>query len=105
MQSLSLRNNDLQDVLNTVKTKRSTEPWPDPTSEVDTLMYRWRMGEDFSKKEEGNSADSQDNPTRKKLIRDQIRNDQIWISGVVGVSAIAILLLQGAGTSGGVVAS
>lgn len=95
MQSLSLQKHDLQEVLDTTKAKIASEPWPTPTPSTETLFYRWRMGEDFSKKSEENATDPQENPIRKKLIRDQIRNDQVWISGVAGVSFLAILLLQG----------
>jgi hypothetical protein len=101
MQSLSLRDHDLQDVLETTKAKRSTEPWPTPTPPTETILYRWRMGEDLNQKTPDDSQqEQQDNPMRKKLMRDQMRNDQMWISGVVGVSAIAIILLQGSSSGG-----
>lgn len=103
MQSLSLRNQSLQDVLDTAKAKRSTENWPTPTPKTETLLYRWTMGEKLLRnkaKEDVKADDPNENPVRKKMIQEQTRNDQIWLSGVAGVSAIAILLLQGAVSSG-----
>lgn len=101
MQKLSLQKQDLQDVLDTAKAKRSSEPWPTPTPATETMFYRWRMGEELKSQKQNveESQDQPENPLRKKLIRDQIRNDQIWISGVVGISAMAILLLQGSGSN------
>ncbi len=99
MQRLSLQKHDLQDVLDTTKAKFASQPWPTPTPSTDTLLYRWRMGEDLGKKGKDETTDQQENPIRKKLIRDQIRNDQVWISGVAGISVIAILILQGTSKS------
>jgi len=45
-------------------------------------------------KEKRSPTENEQNPIRQKLMRDQIRNDQMWISGIVGVSAVAILLIQ-----------
>jgi Glutathione S-transferase, C-terminal domain len=96
MESLTLQNDDLHVVLTTAKTKRDREPWPEPNRPTETLLYRWRMGEDLEmKKGAKNSKEEPENALRKKLMRDQIRNDQMWISGVLGASIIAILLMQG----------
>jgi glutathione S-transferase len=96
MQSLSLRKQDLQDVLDAAKAKRVGELWPVRAPPTESLLYRWRMGEDLTKKPLDTPEPAEENPMRKKLLRDQTRNDQVWISGVAGVSAVAILLLQGA---------
>eukprot|EP00934_Nitzschia_sp_Nitz4_P006476 Nitzschia sp. Nitz4//scaffold8_size234185//101370//102752//NITZ4_001257-RA/size234185-processed-gene-0.112-mRNA-1//1//CDS//3329559806//6466//frame0 len=93
MQSLSLRHHELQQVLDTVKARRSTEPWPTPTHPTDTLLYRWVMGESLKKQKE---EDPDESPLRKKLIRDQQRHDQAWISGVVGVSIAALAMIGSA---------
>jgi hypothetical protein len=94
MQHLSLQKQDLQEVLGTVKAKRDSEPWPTASKPTEKLLYRWRMGEALERRH----PEKEENPLRKKLLRDQIRNDQMWISGVAGVSVVALLLLQaGAG--------
>jgi hypothetical protein len=36
---------------------------------------------------------------RKKVLREQTRHDQTWISGVLAASIIAILLMQAGNTS------
>lgn len=95
MQRLSLRHHDLQEVLNTTKARRSSEPWPTSPSPTESLLYRWRMGEDLTETNPKEKGPEEENPMRKKIMRDQIRNDQVWISGVAGASAIVILLLQG----------
>lgn len=97
MQTMSLQNHDLQEVLGTTKTKIASELRPRRTPVTETLFYRWRMGEDINRKAEETSSEQDDpqNELRKRIMRDQARYDQLWISGVVGVSAIAILLLQG----------
>ena len=94
MQTLSLQNHNLQEVLDTTKAKIASEPWPTPTPVTETLFYRWRMGEDLNKSVESEQQDDQQNEMRKKMLRDHVRNDQLWISSVMGVSAVAILLLQ-----------
>jgi hypothetical protein len=94
MQSLSLQNRNLQEVLDTTKAKIASEPWPTQMASTESLFYRWRMGEDLNKSDESEQHDQQ-NEMRKKILRDQARNDQLWISSVVGVSAVAIFLLQG----------
>lgn len=106
---------ELQKVLDATKAKRDAKPWPVPRNNpTDSLFYRWRMGEDIeaTPKNEGGAATRKatkrsssnndggkesENPIRKEFLRDQIRNDQLWISGVAGVSVVAILLLQGGG--------
>ena len=95
MQSLSLQNRNLQEVLDTTKVKIESEPRPTPTPMTESLFYRWRMGEDLNKPVESEQQDDQQSEMRKKMLRDHARNDQLWISGVVGVSVVAILLLQG----------
>ena len=99
MQSLSLRNQDLQEVLEATKSKRAEEPWPEQPRQTESLLYRWRMMEDLTKARE--VPGTEDNPLRKKMIRDQERNDQAWISGVAGVSVIALLLLQASASKEG----
>ena len=93
MQSLSMRNQDLHDVLEAAKAKRKEESWPTPSKPTDSILYRWRMGEDLTKFTE--TPEPPENQSRKKLIREQERIDQIWISGVAGISLLLILALQG----------
>jgi hypothetical protein len=50
---------------------------------------------DKPEKERAVKAEVQNNPLRKKILRDQARNDQMWISGIFGISAIAIILIRG----------
>jgi len=97
MQSLSLQKQELKEVLGAVKAKRDDEPWPRPLKVTESLLYRWSMGEDMEK---GTTKPEKDeNPARKQMLRDQIRNDQKWMSGVAGVSIVAILLLQAGASS------
>ncbi|KAG7356032.1 outer mitochondrial membrane transport complex protein [Nitzschia inconspicua] len=99
MQNLSLQKQELNEVLAAVKAKRNEEPWPKPRKSNESLLYRWSMGEDIIEKST-QTPEKEENPLRKKLLRDQQRNDQKWISAVAGVSVVAILLLQaGASTS------
>lgn len=93
MQSLSMRNQDLHDVLEAAKAKRKEESWPTSSKPTDSILYRWRMGEDLNKFTE--TPEPPENQSRKKLIREQERIDQIWISGVAGISLLLILVLQG----------
>ena len=97
MQSLSLQKQELYEVLGAVKAKRESEAWPTHVTQTETLLYRWRMGEDFEKRQ--SVPEKEENPLRKKLLRDQIRNDQMWISGTASVTIVALLLLQ-AGAAG-----
>ena len=90
MQKMALQKQDLQEVLEAVKARRAEEaPFPTPCEPTASVLYRWCMGEG------GKESAETENPLRKKLMRDQIRNDQMWISGIVGVSAVAALLIQG----------
>jgi hypothetical protein len=94
MQSLSVHKHELQEVLTVAKQKREAEPWPTTESPTKANFYRWRMGDTFSAPEEEDPA-AQDNPQRQKLVQERSLNDQRWLSGVVGVSALAVLFLQG----------
>lgn len=96
MQSLSMRKQDLQEVLDAAKAKRKEESWPETPKPTESLLYRWRMGEDPGKYAETSDPQEKSNPGRKKMIREQERNDQIWISGVAGVSILVVFALQGA---------
>jgi hypothetical protein len=98
MQSLSLQKQELQEVLGAVKAKRNEEQWPKPRKGTASLLYRWCMGEEMDKSTEKKDKEDE-NPLRQKLLRDQMRNDQKWISGVAGISLVAILLLQSGATS------
>eukprot|EP00536_Pseudo-nitzschia_multiseries_P018450 jgi/Psemu1/299683/fgenesh1_pm.2544_\ len=93
MQKSSFRKRDIQEVLEVVKEIRTNEPIPNPRELDSFLLYRWCMGE-TSKRDQSTQQKEPENPLRKKLLRDQARNDQMWISGIVGFSAIAILLIQ-----------
>mmetsp|Transcript_1331 Transcript_1331/g.2948 ORF Transcript_1331/g.2948 Transcript_1331/m.2948 type:complete len:517 (-) Transcript_1331:51-1601(-) len=99
MEALLLQKSDLNVILRTAKTKRDREPWPEPSKPTETTLYRWCMGEDIEmKKRKKNENDDDNDPSkalRKKLMRDQIRNDQVWMSGVFAASVIAILMMQG----------
>lgn len=93
VQKLSLRKDDLVEVLKAVKAKRNEELVPRKRRQ--SILYRWCMGDETLKKKNRSSKETMHNPIRQKLIREQIRNDQTWISAIVGVSAVAILLMQG----------
>ena len=94
MQSLSLHKHELQEVLDVAKEKREEEPWPAPQTTTKSNFYRWRMGDNFATPNPDPAAD-ENNPQRQQLIKEQIRNDQLWISGVVGMSALAVFFMQG----------
>ena len=95
MQRLSAREHDLQEVLTVAAQKRQNEPRvTSANNNSGNNFYRWRMGDDFKTKENKDEA-QHDHPLRKKLQREQKHNDQVWISGVLGVSVLAALLLRG----------
>ena len=100
MQTLSLQHEEIQQVLNASKSKRAREPWPFPGYPNDSAMYRWRMGADIFRRNK-EATDAEDNPIRKKMIREQTRNDQRWISGVLAVSAVTVLILHNSARSAG----
>jgi hypothetical protein len=94
MHTLSLQKQELKEVLEAIKGKRDDEPWPQPRKATESLLYRWCMGGDMENVTNEAAAEKENNPIRKKLSRDQIRNDQRWISGVAAASMIAILFLR-----------
>jgi hypothetical protein len=98
MHSLSLQKQELKEVLGAIKAKRDDEPWPKKRQFTDSCLYRWCLGGDMEKVTSKTTAEKEENPIRKKLLRDQIRNDQRWISGVAAASMVAILLLQAGGS-------
>ncbi|CAJ1960935.1 unnamed protein product [Cylindrotheca closterium] len=93
MQSLSMQKQDLQEVLDAVKAKRSEDVVPEPSAPTESMLYRWRMGEEPSKFAE-EEKEEEPHPNRKTMIREQQRNDEIWMSGVAGVSILVVLALQ-----------
>jgi len=93
MQKSSLHNQDLQDFLEAVKVMRAEECQPKSRKPTSYLLYRWCMGDTFKQNHE-KAKEQQGNSQRQKLLREQARNDQMWISGIVGVSAIALILIQ-----------
>ena len=95
MQKTSLQKQNLLDVIETVKAIRTEERQPKEREPQSFLLYRWCMGEGTSRNEPAMAENAQDNPLRKKLLRDQARNDQIWISGIFCISAVAVILIQG----------
>lgn len=102
MESLSLQKSDLNVILTTAKAKRDREPWPEASRPIDSMLYRWCMGEDIEMKRPTKKASDDDDPgkaLRKKVLREQTRHDQTWISGVLAASVIAILLMQAGNTS------
>jgi len=93
MQKLTLQNHDLVKVLGAVRAKRNEEPVPKAGELKSSVLYRWSMGSELLR-EKKSPIEKEQNPIRQKLMRDQIRNDQMWISGIVGASAVAILFIQ-----------
>jgi Glutathione S-transferase, C-terminal domain len=97
MQSLSVHQHDLPEVLVVMKQKRAQETKPKPIKEYSTL-YRWRMGDDLmekSKAEEDNSNNDETDKTTKqspqeKWRKDQKYSDEVWISAVFAVSLAVI---------------
>ena len=94
MQRLSARQHDLQEVLAVAAQKRHNEP-RQLGSNNGSNFYRWRMGDDFKSSTESQDSSQQDHPLRKKIQREQMHNDQVWISSVVGVSVLVALMLRG----------
>ncbi|VEU43010.1 unnamed protein product [Pseudo-nitzschia multistriata] len=97
MQKSSLQKQDLQEVLDAAKEIRTKECIPEPREPPSYLLYRWCMGETSTADQPVTGKESE-NPIRKKLLRDQARNDQMWISGILGISAVAVLVIQGSAT-------
>jgi hypothetical protein len=94
MQKSSLQKENLQEVLDTVKVLRVEERRQKPRELESFPLYRWSMGE-TSEREPTVAEKEQDNPLRRKLLRDQVRNDQMWISGIFCISAVAVILIRG----------
>ena len=94
MQQSSLQKQNMQEVLDSVKDIRAEVRQPKPREPMSFLLYRWCMGESPDK-EHKTAEKAQDNPLREKLLRDQARNDQTWISGIFVVSAVAVILIRG----------
>ena len=94
MQKSSLQKRNLQEVLQTVRHIRVQENHPKSREPKSFLLYRWCMGE-TTRVNSLSEEKTQENPIRKKLLRDQARNDQMWISGIFGISAVALILIRG----------
>lgn len=94
MQKSSLEKKNLADALEAVRLMRAEDRRPNLREPHSFLLYRWCMGEK-AEKERAVKAEVQNNPLGKNLRRDQARNDQMWISGIFGISAIAIILIRG----------
>ena len=94
MQKSSLQKRNLQEVLQTVRHIRVQENHPKSREPKSFLLYRWCMGE-TTRANSLSEEKTQENPIRKKLLRDQARNDQMWISGIFGISAVALILIRG----------
>lgn len=94
MQKTSLQKQDLLEVVKTVKSIRAKDHHPKQREPQSYLLYRWCMGE-TPDKESVTAEKAQDNPLRQKLLRDQARNDQIWLSQILGISAVAVILIRG----------
>lgn len=89
MQSLSVHQHDLQEVLTVMKEKRALEARAMPRKAMSTI-YRWRMGDDLFEgaKDEGNEAEKQS--PQEKWRKDQKYSDEVWISAVVAISLAVI---------------
>lgn len=104
MQKLSLRKQDLVSFLQSVKSKRDNEPVTKNRDVQSQPFYRWCMGDESMRKQNSSSSltsrsksysdNDYQNTVRKKLMREQKRNDELWLSAVIGISAAAIFLIQ-----------
>lgn len=93
IQSVSVHTHDLGEVLAVAKEKRLQEIKGRrsivPTEE--TTLYRWRMGGDIMPpKKTSPHEQAEETPLQAKYKKQHKRNDELWLSAVVAVTAIAI---------------
>jgi glutathione S-transferase len=89
MQSFSVHQHDLKEVLVVAKEKRLLQESEKRDARHNTL-YRWRMGDDILPPK--TSPDPEEMPTEQqvKWRKTHKRNDELWLSAVVAATAIAV---------------
>jgi hypothetical protein len=89
MQSFSVHQHDLKEVLLVAKEKRLLQESEKRDARHNTL-YRWCMGDDILPRKE--SPEPEETPTEQqvKWRKTHKRNDELWLSAVVAATAIAV---------------
>jgi hypothetical protein len=84
MQSLSIHQHDLQESLILTRETRASEIKPTPKRKY--TFHRWRLGDDLS-----SSSPNEESPAHKKWREEHKSHDELWISCVLGITALAII--------------
>lgn len=93
MQSISIHTHDLQEVLDVAKEKRLQESKSRNVPAKQSNLYRWRMGGNIlprKKKESAAAEQPEETPLQTKYRKAHKQNDELWLSAVVAVTAIAV---------------
>jgi hypothetical protein len=93
MQSISIHTHDLQEVLTVAKEKRLQESKSRNAPAKQSNLYRWRMGGSLlpsRKKKESVAEQPEETPLQTKYRKAHKQNDELWLSAVVAVTAIAV---------------
>lgn len=89
MQSFSVHTRDLNEVLLVAKEKRLHGENQTPQRRRNTL-YRWRMGDDIRRPQSECNNTEETTPQQEVMRKMHKRNDELWLSAVVAVTAIAV---------------
>ena len=91
MQSFSVHTHNLQEVLIVAKEKRTQDSKARRIPPQQSTLYRWRMGGSIRPdKEETADSSEQETPQQEKYRRAHKQNDELWLSAVLAVTAIAV---------------
>ena len=90
MQSFSVHTHDLPEVLAVTKQKRASQEKSRATTKRESTLYRWRMGGSISSAKTGEPREEPETPQQQELRKVHKQNDELWLSAVVGVTAIAL---------------
>lgn len=88
MQSFSVHTHDLPEVLSVAQKKRASQDKLLPAKRESTL-YRWRMGGSVFPKKMA-SREEPETPQQQELRKAHKHNDELWLSAVIGVTAMAL---------------
>ena len=88
MQTFSVHTHDLQEVLTVAKEKRLQESTSRNVPARQSNLYRWRMGGDVRSSKQ-KTPEAEDTPLQEQY-RERRRNDELWVSAVLAVTAIAV---------------
>jgi glutathione S-transferase len=92
MQSFSVHQHDLKEVLVVAKEKRVLQESEKRDVRHNNTLYRWRMGDDIMPPKKSPDPEEETTPTEQqvKWRKTHKRNDELWLSAVVAATAIAV---------------